>query len=238
MRVRKHSSVSALLVLALLLVALGGCSQKLQGNSGSVQDMVLTNSVEMAGLSGELAATEGYAKMYSNNEEMDEMLVELIKQNLGQPERAIILYVPENMASKIMEFQDDVNFPNDMSEGVKQEMDRRACFAIPNMLNSSMGSNAIVLSSILSTSCAFAAPDDFKNCYVLLDYGGDYSCISTFYKVDNIATGANYILSMDEKKRNFIDDPAANDLFDNIVSLGFDFEYTIIEREELEKYHK
>lgn len=225
---------SRLLLAVFISLAAVGCTAKFTGGIGG-DEFAVSKSMELAVLSGELAATEGYVEIYLNNDDMKEGLEELKNIDFSKPQQALIVDIPDNIGITFLSMQDEVQLGK-MTNTVQEELNKRTAFSLPNMLASHAGSQGLAFSSVLSTSAAYQQQSGFKNCYVLLDYGDQYICMATLYALPNETVSAsNFIIKLDESDRDLLDADKINELLGKGIPFGLQMKYRVMENEELEK---
>lgn len=128
------------------------------------------------------ASDDVFAKIYTSDPSVLSKISEIEAYAGKKPEAIYYLSIDfSELSKKIKELNDDENDDVAILENMLEYKRKLNLSIIPNMVNGSYGPDNLVVTTILTNSCGYVMPQDFKNDFALfLQFDGEYSAFVDF----------------------------------------------------------
>ncbi len=199
--------IQILLLITLLLGALVSCENK----EDKSQVDLYEKGTKMIDDMINIASTENYVEIFSQNKEINDIVDDLTSKDYQQVKAVYSITFDENeMFDKLLAVG-TVDFPN----VIKNEMKKKLNLTLGNQINSFDGTNYLVLSSIISKTDLFIRELQEDKIYIYL-YDHGYSAYVSFTSHDENIVSAYSTLLFNEELQTI---ESEKDLKDTLIEI-------------------
>ena len=142
-------------------------------------------SMELAGLFNEALHSPGYVSLFTAND-FGETLEQLQIQDFTQPLDVTIIRADQTIKNAELASLTDAVPGADLSMALEELIWQKAYLATASILNAREGTEILALASVFAFSDAYICPEELDGpCFVVMQYGGLYAFLVTFYPTVN-----------------------------------------------------
>ncbi len=182
----------------LLCGVLAGCGKT------KVEKSLYEQGLELISLMKEMVENEAYSSMYTGNDEMLEMILNIGKGDYSKEKSVYRIAIDEEEFQSMPETS--IMFEG-MSERVKEYVIARAYAGIPSRINSTVSSNALAIASICNAGKSFVSDEIDGNSIYLYIYENAMPVMVTFIEGEDGAVSASgYFIFNEEFSNDNIDE--------------------------------
>ncbi len=178
-----------MLILAVTLLALSGCTVKENKNTDSPftveipeasESFYIDEAIKLTKQSAELAKSKEFVSMYTGDGEVAEQIASIAEVDYDAPKSVKYIYLHKD---KILEFM-RANYPEDEADFAFEKIIELNRFSVNNfasMINARFGAKMIAATTVLNNSRGYIQPSDFEEDFaVFLEYDGEFSSVVSF----------------------------------------------------------
>lgn len=193
------------IVLALLLLSsmafAGGGSQKKKPRPPR-QKTLVEQGLSLISLTGEKAADENFARIFSGDEEVGGVVREIASQNFSKPSAVYRLGGDFSACFSLLSGalrSEGVEF----SPALEDDLAKRFLASFPSMWNArKAGAESLAAASVLGCTKAFVSKELSEDCVFVYEFNGSYPVAVCFLRGEDNAVMATSTVVLD---RNFIE---------------------------------
>lgn len=187
---KKWVSLAFIMVMAASLTACGGSQAKeKQGNSLYEQGLGMVSKM------AEMTQSETYISLYTDNQQVAEVVQEIGKGDFSEPETVYSIAIPEESLAALLEAGELEDIPTELSDVV---MDKLLGSWI-TYINGRSGSVSLVASSVCSMEKTFVNKAVTENAIYIYTYEDATPIGITFIAGENGAISAKGFFIMNEE---------------------------------------
>lgn len=170
---RKVKGISLVLVFSITLL-LGACGNGI-GRKGE-QKSIYEQGLDVISLMEEMAKSENYSELYSNDPELKEIISAVGEGDYSQPKKVYRIKVPESMISVIAEMANI----DSMSDSLREYVLSKAQATIATQINAAGGASMIAATSICTAGKTFVNEELTENTIYLYTYESGAPAVVSF----------------------------------------------------------
>lgn len=207
----KQTGKIAALLLALALVALAGCQQKMAPDPSSVlgdlpaapgssqapvapEKSLYQQGQELVAEMVEMAGTPEYLSFYTGDQEVMEILTKAVEgKDYASPKVVYSIRVPESAMESILGMMDMQELEG-LPESLRRRMYTQFFRGLPNQVNAMGGANILAATSICTATKTFVDPAVTENLIYLYTYENGVPVVVTFLPGEGGAVSASGML--------------------------------------------
>ncbi len=160
-------------VSVVLMVLLGGCSEKVE----NADALLFTKGLELVNRMDMMAENDEYINLISASTQLGDIVREIGEGNYSEPNAVYKITIPKGVAASVF-VKDEIT---EMPEELKTEIEKRFITAISSQINALNGSSVLAASSFVTSSDSFIHEGLINNTLYIYLYEGEYSAIVSFF---------------------------------------------------------